>query len=145
VYATGDVDRPIYIIPTHAASEHNTVAIARTEPVPTLNGLNRDLTPEMSLIYRFIFKGDGAFMEAADYRMSSPLPAGGVAATSADSVSFTPTGDIAATNVQAAIVELDTEKEPVLDANQKVAIHISEDEPVSWADGELWFQIPEGE
>jgi len=35
--------------------------------------------------------------------------------------------------------------EATLNANQKVAIHISEDEPVSWADGELWFQIPEGE
>ena len=108
VYATSDVDRPIYIIPTHAAAAHNVIALARAETAPVLSSLN--LNPEMKLIYRFIYKGDGQFQEFNDYRLTSPLPSGGSASTNASAVSFSPAGNIAATTVQTALEEVDTEK-----------------------------------
>ncbi len=64
----------------------------------------------------------------------------GVVITSANSVTVKPTGNIAATNVQAAIVELDMEKEPVLDADQKRKTTISTEEPTGGANGEIWLQ-----
>jgi hypothetical protein len=112
VYASNDIARPIYIIPTHAATAYNTVALARTETPPSLAGLN--ISPELKLLYRFIYKGDGQFQEMVDYRMSSSLPAGGTSATTAASVTFVPTGSIAAGDVQAAIAELDSEKQATL-------------------------------
>jgi len=109
VYATMDIDRQIYIIPTHkTTSAHNTIALARAEVAPNLADLN--LSPEFKLIYRFIYKGNGDFQESNDYRLSQPVPSGGVPSTNASSVSFSPTGDIVATTVQVAIEELDTEK-----------------------------------
>lgn len=108
VYATTDTGRAIYIIPTHAADAHNILAQARAEEAPVLPGLN--LSPEMKIIYRFIYKGDGQFQEYDDYRLSSPIPSGGSASTSASAVSFSPSGDIAATTVQTALEEVDTEK-----------------------------------
>jgi len=114
VYATSDVDRPIYIIPTHAAAAHNVIALARAETAPVLSSLN--LNPEMKLIYRFIYKGDGQFQEFNDYRLTSPLPSGGSASTNASAVSFSPAGNIAATTVQTALEEVDTEKAAVAQA-----------------------------
>ena len=108
VYATNDADRHIYIIPTHAADAHNIIAQARAETAPVLSDLN--LNPEMKLIYRFIYKGDGQFQESNDYRLTSPLPSGGSASTNASAVSFSPSGNIAATTVQTALEEVDTEK-----------------------------------
>ena len=107
VYATMDQDRPIYIIPTQASVAHNTIALARAETAPNLAALN--LSPEFKLIYRFIYKGDGQFQESNDYRMSSPLPAGGASATTAAAVSFSPSGTIIATTVQTALEELDAD------------------------------------
>jgi hypothetical protein len=112
VYASNDITVPLYVIPTHAGLAHNTVAIARTEGIPSLAGLN--ISPEMKLLYKFIYKGDGQFQEMVDYRMSSSLPAGGTPATSASSVTFSPTGSISASDVQAALTELDTEKQATL-------------------------------
>lgn len=111
VYASNDIDRPIYIIPTQAADTYNTIALARAETPPALSGLN--ITPELKLIYRFTYRGDGQFQESVDYRNASVLPAGGVASTSASSVTFSPSGNISATSVQGAIEELDTEKEAI--------------------------------
>jgi len=108
VYATNDVDRPIYIIPTSASTAHGTVTSARSESIPSLSGLN--LVPEIKLIYKWIYKGDGAYQEGVDYRNSSSLPAGGVPASNASSVVFVPYGNISSTNVQIAIQELDDEK-----------------------------------
>jgi hypothetical protein len=64
----------------------------------------------MKLLYRWIYKGDGNYQEAVDYRTSSVLPGGGTTAVTASSVSFTPTGNVAATDVQSAIAEVDSEK-----------------------------------
>lgn len=111
VYASGDVSRPIYIVPTHASIAHVTPALARAELAPDLSGLN--LNPEMKLLYKFIFAGNGQLLETADYRTSSSVPSGGSASTNASAVSFAPTGNVAATTVQAAIEELDNEKLPL--------------------------------
>ena len=111
VYATPDIDRPIHIIPTQASVAPSLLATARAEAPPSLAGLN--LAPEMKLIWKFIYKGDGEFQEAVDYRNASVLPAGGTASTTASSVSFVPSGNIAATTVQTAIEELDSEKAAV--------------------------------
>jgi hypothetical protein len=83
------------------------VALARAETPPALAGFG--LTPEMKLIYRLIYNGDGHFQESADYRTSSSLPSGYIASTTAGAVSFTPSGNIASTTVQAAIEELDAD------------------------------------
>lgn len=112
VYATLDKDRPIYVVPTTAATDHTTIALARAEVAPTLSGLN--LNAEWKLIYRWIYKGDGNYQEVVDYRSSSPVPGGGTASTTAGSVSFTPYGNVASATVQAAIQELDDEKQAVL-------------------------------
>lgn len=108
VYGTPDTSRPIYIVPTHAAAAYNTIALARSEAPPRLSGFN--LGSEFKLIYRFIYKGNGDFQESNDYRKSSPVPSGGLAQVNAGAVSFIPSGNIAATSVQTAINELDTEK-----------------------------------
>jgi hypothetical protein len=110
VYATTDVDRPIYIIIPSLTAAYNTVANARAAAAPITAGI---LTPEMKVIYRWIFKGDGTYQEGVDYRASSSVPSGGSAAVSALGVTYTPTGTIAASNVQNAIDELDTEKAAV--------------------------------
>lgn len=108
VYATSDQGRPIYIIPTHAATAYNTIGLARTELAPNLINLN--LSPEFKLIYKFIYKGDGNFQEYVDYRTTNSVVGGGIPAMAAASVSFSPSGTIAATTVQSAIEELDSEK-----------------------------------
>lgn len=112
VYATPNIDKPIYIIPTHATAAYNTLALARAETPPSLSGLN--FNTEVKLIYRFIYKGDGNFQESADYRLTTPLPSGGVPSVTAGSVTFSPSGNIASTTVQTAIEELDTEKQATL-------------------------------
>jgi len=109
-YASTDVDRPIYILTASKTSAFNNIAAARAAAAPSTIGF---LTPEMKLIYRWIFKGDGTFQESTDYRTSSSLPGGGTTAVNALNVSYTPTGNIAATNTQNAIDELDTEKAAV--------------------------------
>jgi hypothetical protein len=73
---------------------------------PVVTGVN----PEWKLIYRFIYTGDGQFMESADYRLQTSLAGAVSSATTAGAVSFAPSGGVAATTVQGAIEELDTEK-----------------------------------
>ena len=104
VYGSNDTSRSIYILQPTLSAPHANLAAARTAPVLVT------LSPEIKLLYRFIYRGDGEFQESQDYRNASVLPGGGTQPVAASSVSFSPTGDIAATNVQAAIAELDTEK-----------------------------------
>ena len=104
VYASNDVDRPIYVVTPALAAPYTTVANARAAQAPVL-----PFAPEMKLLYRWIYRGDGEYQEAADYRTASSLPSGGVSAPVAASVTFSPSGRIAATNVQAAIEELDSD------------------------------------
>lgn len=104
VYASNDVDRPIYVVTPALAATYTTVANARAALAPVL-----PFAPELKLLYRWIYRGDGEYQEAADYRTASSLPSGGVSAPVAASVTFSPAGRIAATNVQAAIEELDSD------------------------------------
>lgn len=108
VYASLDITRPIYVIPTHRATAYNTISDARNETAPVTIGTN--VNSEYKLIYCFIYKGDGQLQETIDYRTTSPVPGGGTPSISASQVSFAPTGDISSTNVQSAINELDNEK-----------------------------------
>lgn len=101
VYACNDIDKPIWICPTHATSSYNTIAGARAEVSPALYGFN--LSPEFKLIYKFIYKGNGEFQEATDYRKSSSVPSGGTPSLNATAVSFLPTEAIPSTTVQTAI------------------------------------------
>ena len=104
VYASGDVDRPIYLIPTHATSNYSKVSDARQETPPVLAGLT--FSPEIKLLYRFIYRSNGTFEEFEDYRTSSSLPSGFIASTTAASVSFTPSSGLTSSTVQAAIEEV---------------------------------------
>lgn len=107
VYATLDTERPIYIVPTHRpTSAHGNISSARDESQPFLGDFG--ITPELKLLYKLIFKGDGVLQEYVDYRKSTSLPHGFVAATSAASVSFVNDGtNLTSANVQGAIEELD--------------------------------------
>lgn len=101
VYGSGDSERPIYIFPSAGTSEHLTIASARAETPPVLAGL--EMNPELYLLYRLIYQGNGEFQEKADYRKSSSLPSGSLASIAAGSVSFIPYDDITGTNVQNAV------------------------------------------
>lgn len=109
VFASNDITRPIYVVTPALSVGYGTVAQARAALQPNL-----PFAAELKLLYRWIYRGDGEYQEAADYRTSSSLPGGGVASPTALSVSFAPAGDIAAANVQAALEELDTEKQVAL-------------------------------
>jgi len=108
VYASTDIDRPIYVVPTQAIDPYTTIAQARAELAPVLTGLN--LNAEVKLIYRFIYKGDGQFQESSDLRTQTSLAGGATTSTSAGAVTFAPAGNISSTTVQGAIEELDSEK-----------------------------------
>lgn len=101
IYATPDIDRPIYIFP-HTAE--GTIAAMRAAEPPTLSGLG--LNPEMKCIYKFIYKGDGEFQEAQNYRNVSSAPSGYVSAVNASSVVYTPPTGLTSTNVQAGMDEI---------------------------------------
>ena len=105
VYASNDVDRPVYVVVPSLAAAYSTIANARASVPPVL-----PFAAEVKLLYRFIYRGDGEYQESTDYRTASSLPSGGVSAPVAASVSFAPAGTIASTNVQAALEELDAEK-----------------------------------
>jgi hypothetical protein len=74
---------------------------------------------EWKLLYKMIFRyGAGATLthiSNTDYRTAGSLPYGQAPGVnpSAAAVSFSPAGNVAATNVQSAIEELDTEKQAV--------------------------------
>lgn len=69
----GDV-RPIWIVTAARTGAHNTVAQARAESEPA--GIRAALSPEVKLIYRWIYRGDGEYQEGADYRSVSNAPSG---------------------------------------------------------------------
>jgi hypothetical protein len=122
VYATTDLHTPICFCTetasaaTVAANGYTSLANARAVPFPNISDSN--LSPEVKPIYRLIWRADGVLqaidVNQDDYRTVSSLPQGaGVASTTASAVSYNPSGNIAATNVQTAIDELEIEKQPV--------------------------------
>lgn len=108
-YVTTDTTRGLScVIETKAGEGYNTAALARAAQPPNLAAMG--LSPEMRLVYRWIYRGDETLSETTDYRASAVLAgAGGSASPSASGVTFAPAGNIAATNVQAALEELDAE------------------------------------
>jgi hypothetical protein len=122
VYGTTDLHTPLYFVTetasaaTVAAGGYTSTANARAVPFPSFIG--SDVTVELRPLYRLVWRADGALQPlttADDYRTVTSLPQGaGVAPTTAAAVSFTPAGNISSNNVQSALEELDSEKEPYL-------------------------------
>jgi hypothetical protein len=121
-YITNALTYPVAIVAGQA--QYATLAAARNASLPTLPTLT---TREWKLLYRVIFQegaGSVAYVEPQDFREvstgpgSSYTPASHTALTDRDAagshpataISNTPAGNIAATTVQAAIDELDSEK-----------------------------------
>jgi hypothetical protein len=103
-------------------AEYSTLALAETESFVSLN--RADLVnafAEFLPVARVTIKRSAVSyfsIEAVEQLYGSRASATGVpspAATTASAVSFVPVGDIAATDVQSALAELDTEKVPVLE------------------------------
>lgn len=95
----------------------STIANAQTQAQPTLVGM---AVAEWKLLYRVIIRQAGSalvFIQADDLRLTTTGLAvsggAGAGSTSAAGISFSATGSIASTNVQAAIEELDSEKKPM--------------------------------
>lgn len=108
IYGSNDTDRALYVFVEARSAPHATTAQARNVTPPDLSAFG--LTPELKLLYRCIW-GATSLEEVTDYRNSASLPAGGTSPTAATNVTVAPAGNIAATNVQAALEELDTEKQ----------------------------------
>lgn len=90
---------------------YNSVALAQTAPSPTLAGMS---VAEWRILYRVIVRNVGgalSYVQADDLRLTTTglaVSGSGVATPTAAGTSFSPEGSIIATNVQSAIVELDT-------------------------------------
>lgn len=113
VYASPDTTRPIHFFSPVLTAPYTSAANARAETPPNLSSLG--FSAEYKLLHRFIVSGSGTYQTATtadDFRTSGSLPSGGSTAPTAASVTSSPIGNIAATNVQAALEELDTEKVP---------------------------------
>lgn len=112
LYCTTETTTPLMLVTGQA--QYSTLALARTAPLPTFPNMP---TAELKVIYRIIWQNQGGtptYIESTDYRTASTLPAGGTPTVAAADVTFAASGNIAATNVQAAIEELDTEKATVI-------------------------------
>ena len=108
LYGTSDVDKPIHAfvetVPVANVAGYTSVANARLASIPSLAQVR--LSPEYKILYRLVVNGAGLIqtpVAADDYRNASVLPAGGVASSTASSVSYTPTAPDGSLNVQAAL------------------------------------------
>lgn len=108
LYATTDVDKGIYAVvetvPVGNVGGYTTVTNARAAGIPTLAGMG--ISPEYKILYRIIVNGAGLIQTvtaADDYRNASVLPAGGVASSTASSVTYTPTAPDTSLTVQTAL------------------------------------------
>ena len=108
VYATTDVETPIQIVVETVAvgnvGGYTSAANARAASVPNLSAVQ--LSQEWKLLYRIVVNGAGlvqTIVAGDDYRSSSSLPSGGVASSTASSVTYTPTAPEANLTVQSAL------------------------------------------
>ena len=108
IYGTTDVGVPIHVfvetVPVGNVGGYTSVTNARNASIPSLSQVR--LSPEYKILYRLVVNGAGLIqtpVAADDYRNSSVLPAGGVASSTASSVSYTPTAPDTSVNVQAAL------------------------------------------
>lgn len=112
VLSSGNGTNAMFVVETIADSNGwNSASVARQQPVPDISAMG--LNPEIKLLYRIVVKGDGTVQTAVstdDFRNIAYGVAGGTAGTTASAISFTPAGTVSASNVQAAIEEVDSEK-----------------------------------
>ena len=109
VYGTTAVGTPVAVIAeTVAPGDVNGyvgVNNARAINPPNLQSPS-GLSPEFKLLYRLVVNGQGLIatpVAADDYRLTQPLPSGGVASSTASSVTYTPTAPDGSLNVQTAL------------------------------------------
>lgn len=116
IVGTTNQSEPIVVIPGRATN--STLTAAQAEVFPTLTSL----FSEFKLLYRIIYQtsaantnnGKCSINSVIDYRRDAiSNNSGAISTPSAALVSFTPTSTISATNVQAAIEEVDNEKLPL--------------------------------
>ena len=116
IIGTTNQSEPIVVIPGRI--DHASLTAAQAESFPNLSGL----FTEYKLLYRIIYQTSAANSNNGKCRINSIVDyrrdaiANNSSATSTPSaalVSFTPTSTITATNVQAAIEEVDNEKLPL--------------------------------
>lgn len=104
VYVAPDTTTPIYVFAeTKAGGGYTTVALARAKTPPARPV---GFSPEMKLLYRVIMRGNETWSETTDYRAASSVPSGGSTVPTAAAVTSLPTGNITASNVQAALAAL---------------------------------------
>lgn len=113
IYATNRIATPISIIVGQGT--YISVAAAQAAPMPTLAGFS---VAEWKLLYRVIIRNNAGTLQyiQADtlYNVSTgpAIQGSSISTVSASNVTFIPSGDLIATNVQNALIELDTEKAP---------------------------------
>lgn len=148
VYASTTMLAPIHVFSETAstaritANWYTSLANARAVPFPNISyyGLSAEFRP----IYRIICRADG-LMQAIDttlddYRTVSSLPQWAwTSSTTAAAVSFAPAWNIAATTVQTAIEELDTEKLATTWFDENL-----DDYHTSWATWDIWYRDSNG-
>jgi hypothetical protein len=108
IYGTTDVQVPVQIVvesvtPANVGG-YTSVANARLASVPNISLMQ--MSPEFKLLWRVVVNGAGLVQtvtSADDYRSSSSLPAGGIASSTASSVTYTPTTPDVSTTVQGAL------------------------------------------
>ena len=103
---------PIRVVVGQAQHQNSTSYNAATEPTfPNMS------TREWKLLYKLVYRNVSdttpTFISATDYRGASSIPSAGTQSLPASAVTFVPGGAIAATDVQGALDELDTEKAKV--------------------------------
>lgn len=108
-YGTTAVGTPIGIVTETVAPAdvggYTSAANARLINPPNLTSPS-GLSPEFKLLYRIVVNGQGLIsptVAADDYRLTQPLPSGGVPSSTASSVTYTPTSPDGSANVQAAL------------------------------------------
>jgi len=117
VYGTDDLHTPLYFFTesvddaTFGNNGYTSTTNARAIGFPILSGYM--LSSELKPLYRLVIRADGVvqtMIASDDYRLVTSLPqSGGVGSLPATAITFTPAGNISATQVQAAIEELDSE------------------------------------
>lgn len=116
---TGDAVRLV-----SSGAQYTTLEEAKTITWTTIQGIYPTLTDgEVRPLYRLIFNFKSAnypvevkytsLVEVGDIRKTVVATTVAVGSVSASSVTFSASGDISSTNVQAAIQELDSEKQPL--------------------------------
>ncbi len=148
VYASTDVSMSIMTVVAQqeysSGNAATNLANARNAPLPTFPNIG---VQELKLIYRVIWRNDGGtptYIESQDYRTSTSLPAGGTPTIVAAGVTYTPYGDIAATNVQAALNELSDEKATLTYVNSTFIPNVSIGTGLYWVNGQLDVSVEGG-